>query len=124
MTYDVLIVDDNDLVRKTLEKVLEIHSLSCISATNGSAAFDMLNQNPVKFIISDIDMPVMNGLELAKKVRVSHPDVIIVAYTGSSGCVFMDEAETYFHKIYHKSESALIMAKQIKNILEEQLALA
>jgi len=124
MQFDVLIVDDNDLVRKTLEQVLAIHSLSYISVTNGSEALSLLTNNEVKFIISDIDMPVMNGLELAKRVRETYPDVTIVAFTGSSGNYLLGDAEKYFHTIYSKSESAMIMAGQIRNILQEQLAMA
>jgi len=118
---DVLVVDDNELVMNTLRKVLDHESLSYVCATNGIEALDLLKDNEVRFIISDIDMPEMDGVELAKRVRISDPDIRIVAFTGSSGDVLLKEAGNYFDTIYSKSESALTLAKQIKKILVDQL---
>lgn len=122
MKYDILVVDDNDLVQSTFKVVLNLNSLSFISADNGRIALELLKENQVRFVITDMDMPEVNGIELAKQVRVLYPDITIVAFTGSSGTGLPEDAQKYFHWIYHKTESMMNLIKQIKSSIDDQAA--
>ena len=69
---DVLIVDDSAAIRKILQRVLrqaEIPIGTVYEAANGVEALAMLKNQTVGLILSDIDMPNMDGLEFLTKVR-------------------------------------------------------
>jgi two-component system chemotaxis response regulator CheY len=66
----ILIVDDSATIIMSLKNNLEIAGYQVETATNGQEAFDKL-QNGIKpnLIITDVNMPIMNGLEFLKKAR-------------------------------------------------------
>lgn len=66
----ILIVDDSETVRMQLKKDLEAEKYTVIEARNGAEGIEVLNKNPdVKLIISDVNMPVMDGLEMTKQIQ-------------------------------------------------------
>lgn len=80
MSYQVLIVDDEFLARERLKRLLlgkEGFSV-CGEAEHGMAALDWLQKNHADIMLLDIQMPGMDGLEVAAKVRqLENPPVII-----------------------------------------------
>ncbi len=64
-----LIVDDSDIVRKTLRRMTEEHGFSCTEAENGETAYDACRGMMPDLIFLDWNMPVMNGLDFIKKLR-------------------------------------------------------
>lgn len=80
MSYQVLIVDDEFLARERLKRLLlDRESFSvCGEAEHGMAALDWLQKNHADIMLLDIQMPGMDGLEVAAKVRqLENPPVII-----------------------------------------------
>ncbi|EDZ61795.1 response regulator receiver modulated diguanylate cyclase [Sulfurimonas gotlandica GD1] len=71
--YDttVLVVDDSKLFRQILRECLEKIKLNVIEATNGQEALDLLNnkENKISLILTDYEMPIVNGLDLTFKIR-------------------------------------------------------
>ncbi len=65
----ILIVEDDDDQREILRMVFNKEGYEVLVATNGSEAFNILTQNQISIIVSDIMMPVMNGLELVQKIK-------------------------------------------------------
>ncbi len=65
----ILIVDDSAAIRKSLAHLLMPLNAVIIQAENGQAAFDLACAEPFDLIISDIDMPVMNGIEFCRKLK-------------------------------------------------------
>jgi two-component system chemotaxis response regulator CheY len=66
-----LIVDDSSVMRKIVERSLRQAGLemsAVLEAGNGAEALAVLAQNPVDLILCDINMPVMDGLELVKRL--------------------------------------------------------
>lgn len=91
MSFNVLIVDDSGAMRAVIKKIVAISGFrmdQCFEAGNGCEALGKLKQNWVDVIISDINMPEMNGLELLKTLRQDplyrNIPVIIVSTEGSS----------------------------------------
>lgn len=77
-----LVVDDDDLVRHALVRVIEGQGLACIQAASGPAALKVLErQGEVPVLISDIHMPEMDGLELLRRVRQRWPDTAVIMLT-------------------------------------------
>ena len=75
----LLITEDNDTLREGLREMLSIEGFSVITARNGREALELLEKNTPALILSDIAMPVMDGIELYKSVR-SRPDWITVPF--------------------------------------------
>lgn len=70
MAKTVLIVDDSASLRTVVSMALKGAGYEVKEATNGQEALDILNDTAmINLIVSDVNMPVMNGLEFAKKVK-------------------------------------------------------
>lgn len=82
VTYDVLIVEDEAVIRSELAEALEADGLTVMVAPNGRAALDALNQNRARIIILDLIMPVMSGREfveaLVRERGASAPPVLFI----------------------------------------------
>ncbi len=108
MPYNVLIVDDSSTMRNVIKKVLRLTGISfgsCLEAGNGQEAMDVLENNWVDLIVSDINMPVMDGFGLlrALKSQPSFQDVPVVLITTESNEKRLQEAmhlgaKGYIHK--------------------------
>lgn len=69
MAKNILVVDDDRLVLKSLERLLENEGYIISCAQNSQEALDLINQTEFDLIISDIRMPDANGIELAHNAR-------------------------------------------------------
>ena len=76
----VLLVDDDEMCRVVIQAYLEAHGLTVITVTSARAAFGVLQSTPINAVVSDFEMPEMNGLELAAVVKGSHPKSAILHY--------------------------------------------
>jgi two-component system chemotaxis response regulator CheY len=68
MSSQVLIVDDSGSIRQSLRYVVESAGYSVIDASNGKEALKVI-QPLTKLVITDINMPEMNGIDLVKSIR-------------------------------------------------------
>src|SRR4051812_28456344 len=77
----LLIVEDDPLVQRSLMRALRGHV--CVAASNGREALRLLGFQAFDLVITDVDMPVMNGVDFYKRVRELYPDLRIIFRTGS-----------------------------------------
>ncbi len=89
-----LIVDDSSVMRKIVERSLRQAGLdlsSVIEAGNGADALGLLDGNLVDLILSDINMPVMDGLEFVRQLqsmdKTRHIPVVMITTEGSESNV-------------------------------------
>ena len=97
MPVDVLIVDDSAAIRKILQRVLrqtDIPIGEVIEAGDGVEALKVLNDRSVNLILSDINMPNMDGLQLLTQLKASEKwkSVPIVMVTTEGGQAKVIEA--------------------------------
>src|SRR5690348_16641885 len=78
----VLVVDDEEAIRKMLAGFLRSRGYEVEVAADGPAALARLDQAQSDLVLSDVNMPGMNGLELLARIRQAHPDVGVVMLTG------------------------------------------
>jgi len=69
MGKTVLVVEDERMSRRLVKAVLEKQGVHCLEAANGQEALDLLSAYSCDLIVTDMQMPIMNGLELIKVVR-------------------------------------------------------
>ncbi|HUJ22432.1 MAG TPA: response regulator [Bryobacteraceae bacterium] len=94
MPLDVLIVDDSAAIRKILQRVLAQANLplgKVVEAGDGREALEAMKQQPVGLILSDINMPNMDGLQLLGELKASdqwkHVPVLMISTEGSQSKV-------------------------------------
>ena len=80
----VLVVDDEEFVREPVVGMLEQLGFNADSAVSGEVALEMLTQKPYAFLLTDIRMPGIDGLELIKRTKRTHPEICAIAMTGYS----------------------------------------
>ncbi len=69
MAKRILIVDDSDIVLQLHSYILEGAGFECAAAENGFVAMEVLLRESFDLVITDINMPKMNGYELTRKIR-------------------------------------------------------
>lgn len=78
----LLIVDDEEEIREALSRHFRFLGYEVMTASNGVEALEILAHESVAIIISDIMMPVMDGVELLRVVRKEYPMVRLIIITG------------------------------------------
>lgn len=91
----ILVVDDEPEILKQMELLLNRIVERVLSAANGLEAYEIYQREPIDLIISDIDMPRMNGLELLKSVRTQDRKIPFILLTGLKSLDILTEAIQY-----------------------------
>ena len=79
---NILIVDDEKSIRKTLREILEYENYKVDEAVDGAQALNMLSEGSYDCALLDIKMPKMDGMELARKVTQAYPGAKILFISG------------------------------------------
>ena len=95
MKGNLLLIDDETILIDCLKSVLDEFADNIHTAENGQKGYDVFKENEIHCIVCDINMPVMNGVELIKKLRAEHIDVPFIFYTGHGNRELMLEAAEY-----------------------------
>lgn len=82
--HAVLIVDDEENVLNALSRSLRKLPISLLTAKSGKEALKLLSAREVSLIISDYNMPRMNGLVFLKQVNELHPHILTIMLTGQA----------------------------------------
>jgi len=78
----ILLAEDDDSMRRFLGKALEKAGHAVTLCDQGDVALEQLHARPYDLLLTDIVMPVMDGIELARKASDSFPDLKIMFITG------------------------------------------
>jgi DNA-binding NtrC family response regulator len=81
----VLVVDDDELVRRVLRRVLELDGHTIEEANDGQAAVIMFELSPADLVILDMIMPRKEGIETLKALRRISPGGPVIAISGGGG---------------------------------------
>jgi CheY-like chemotaxis protein len=81
----VLLVDDEPLIVDTLTEILEGAGYYVLPAYDGWTALEKVAHHRPDYLLSDVLMPKMNGVELAIAIRKMHPSTQIVLFSGQAG---------------------------------------
>jgi DNA-binding NarL/FixJ family response regulator len=95
MPYRILIADDHTLVRKVLKTTLENHPgwQVCGQAANGLEAVQKAAELHPDLIILDFSMPLIDGLQAARRILSASPGVPILIFTNYYFPLLVEEAE-------------------------------
>ena len=117
----ILVVEDEKSVRDILKAGLEYYGYKVTAACDGQEGLEHFNNgNGFKLVITDINMPVMDGIELARSIRNSaRPNIPIIAITG----VVVDKniERALFNSVIGKPFDLASLAKVISQHIESSL---
>jgi YesN/AraC family two-component response regulator len=92
----ILIVDDEVLILDKVSKLLSFSFDNILTAENGKQALEIINLNDdLCCVVTDINMPVMDGIELIKLVRENNNNIPIIVFTSHGDDELMKQAIKY-----------------------------
>ncbi|MGB2877528.1 MAG: response regulator, partial [Dehalococcoidales bacterium] len=80
----ILIVDDEESVRRLLNKRLTNEGYQCLEAANASQALDELRRKKISLVLLDIKMPGKSGVELLPEIKADYPDTSAIMITATA----------------------------------------
>lgn len=88
MAKKILVIDDEELVAKSLQKLLNSQGYKVTTAKSGTEAIDIVKENDFDLIISDVRMPALDGIQTIKQIRANLkaagkkfiPEILITGY--------------------------------------------
>ena len=90
----ILLAEDDEDMRRFLAKALENAGFEVTSFDNGQSAYERLREEPFNLLLTDIVMPQMDGIELARKAAELDPDLKIMFITGFAAVALNADIET------------------------------
>lgn len=90
----VMIVDDHAIIRRMLREMFEAEDLEVFDAVNGAEGVQKAQEVEPGLIILDLSMPVMNGLDAARELKVLMPHVPLLMFTNNAGGIVEKEARS------------------------------
>jgi CheY-like chemotaxis protein len=81
----VLVVDDERLIADTVAQILNLHGDDAFSAYGGAEALKLAESFRPDYLLTDVMMPVMNGIDLARAVEDLLPSVKVLLFSGQAG---------------------------------------
>lgn len=126
MAFNILVADDSETMRAVVKKTVEMSGVPVgefHEAANGKEALAVLENNWIDVILSDINMPVMGGMELLREVSANEDfkRIPLIFITTESSGARMEEAKKLGVAGYIKKP---FVPETIKTILYEVLAKA
>lgn len=89
----ILLAEDDDDMRRFLEKALETAGYDVVSFDNGLSAYHRMKEEPFTLLLTDIVMPEMDGIELARRATELDPDLKVMFITGFAAVALNPENE-------------------------------
>lgn len=77
----ILVVDDDEEFRTALKTLLEEEGYAVLTACDGEDAFCLAKKHDVRLIISDLRMPILNGIALLELIRDQNPQIKVIIVT-------------------------------------------
>ena len=116
MAKILLAEDDNDM-RRFLVKALENAGFQVSSHDNGMAAYQRLREEPFEMLLTDIVMPEMDGIELARRASELDPDIKIMFITGFAAVALNPDSACISHTSFHGSPIVIPFPICVNNVV-------
>jgi CheY-like chemotaxis protein len=120
----ILVIDDDDLIRGLLRSVLEKAGYQVLEAPDGNVGIEIFREQSADLIITDILMPEKEGLETIMEIRRESPDVKIIAISGGAKVgpfTYLKLAERFgAERVFSKPLEMRQLLQAIRELLDEK----
>jgi len=119
MQKKILIVDDEQIIRNVLERILSSSGFQTQSAENGKAALKLLETNNFDLILLDILMPEMNGIEFLHTLKQNNYDANVIVISACHEDEIVTQTKTLGAKGFIKKpfNNINLVLSAVKNVL-------
>ncbi len=112
----VLVVDDEEFMRKLLTNILRKAGMEVLTAQNGEEALRVFQEKECDVVVSDVRMAGMSGFDLLKQVKAQRPDTAFVVMTGYADSysikdALLQGADEYITKPFKNYEVTLVVER-------------
>jgi DNA-binding response OmpR family regulator len=116
--YTILVVDDEELIRRLIVTFLSQQGHCCVTAIDGGDALDHMGGNKIDAVITDIKMPKMDGIILTREISTKYPGLPVMVMTAfdeeySAGIAISAGAREFIKKPFSLDELAIRLHKMI-----------
>jgi len=117
----ILVVDDEPLVRQSMQLLLEHDGHEVFAVDSGEAALEQLAQRQFDLVITDFSMPGMHGDQLVARIREGRPDQLIIMATAfAPEYQVFGQATGYVDALLHKPFSFRELREAIEQVLPRE----
>jgi len=121
----ILVTDDNEVNCKVLARQLDVLGYRCITASSGDSALQLLGREPVDLLITDLQMPGMDGIGLARHVRAMFDDTrtplpMVLTSANPDPVIMHAEDRALFGAVLTKTSGLKALDSTLKRLLPER----
>ncbi len=121
----ILVVDDDVTIREMISKILSRNGYQVILASDGFEALNLLEQEQIKIVITDMKMPEMDGMELIELISKNYPDIKIIVITAFDDIYTIKDAiikgaDEYITKPFNSHEINIIVERAYWNTTKKK----
>ena len=120
-TEPILLAEDEDAIRKVARRILEKAGYTVLMARNGGEAglVSEGHKGPIHLLVTDMVMPIMNGVQLADRLRAQRPDMRVLYLSGYTTAAVARQGLLNDHGHFlQKPFSAESLARKIREVLD------
>jgi len=121
-TGKILIVEDEEAVRTMAADSLKMYGFKTLQAVNGQQGLDILikeSNGHIDLVLTDVRMPIMDGYELAKKIKSFNPDMKVLLMSGFTDADNIKQEISEHHvEFIQKPFSPVVLVKRIIEMLD------
>ena len=116
----ILVVEDNPMIVKSLEFKLRQEGYEVLVAKDGRAGVEMMENNDLDLLLTDLMLPFINGIQLVEKTRKKKPNLPIIVLSTSKQENIIIEAfnlgiEDFITKPFNPNELSLRVKRSLRN---------
>jgi CheY-like chemotaxis protein len=120
----VVLAEDDPLVRRFASRVLSELGYTVLEVANGCEALQVLainTEEEIDLLLSDVGMPEMDGVELARRARVIHPNIPVILASGYLDHEVVENRAFHFETSFlQKPFTPMELAHRIRQVLDEE----
>ena len=118
--YTILVVDDQELLRKLIDTFLSKLGHSCVMAVDGVDALEKMKGNKIDAVVTDLRMPNMDGIALTSKISIQYPGIPVMIMTAfdegdTGGLAITAGARDFIKKPFSLNEFSVRLHKMIND---------
>ena len=111
-TITILVVDDEADVRALVREVLTVNGYTVVDTGDPMEARRIVERQPVQLLLTDVVMPIMNGIELAQRVEATSPTTKVLLMSGYSTAAMKSSGRPFLPKPFRTAD-LLAMVRQM-----------